>query len=244
MLQMIKKIFHSVVWPWNLAQMLRRVHSFNRVYLPCGNPRWVPLFKMATISACDNTTNNQNNKWDLVQMLIKSYYLIKGIWNSSMAIFFSSWLPLVSGRVPVSNTFLVHNWHWSMSERSWYVEMLTTHGLLIMHPNREAWDLKWASCLMGNFVVRKSKHYFSALPLDHAHEQANAVIKADGGAIGLPENPSASRRWIVSGPEVSHLVYLHGGIKQRCQAIVNLSVMTFFPPRAPHAKKTFLERIK
>ena len=30
---------------------------------------------------------------------------------------------------------------------------------------------------MGNFVVRKSKHYFSALPLDHAHEQANAVIK-------------------------------------------------------------------
>ena len=38
------------------------------------------------------------------------------------------------------------------------------------------------------------------------HEQANALIKGDGGAIGVTEDPSALRRWMVAGPEVSHLV--------------------------------------
>ena len=38
------------------------------------------------------------------------------------------------------------------------------------------------------------------------HEQANAVIEADGGAIGVTEYPSALRRWMVAGPEVSQLV--------------------------------------
>ena len=35
----------------------------------------------------------------------------------------------------------------------------------------------------GNFVVRKSSREFSGLAIDHAHEQANAVIKGDGGAV-------------------------------------------------------------
>ena len=59
---------------------------------------------------------------------------------------------------------------------------------------------------MGNFVVHKTKRDFSALALHQAHEQANAVIKTDGGANGLTENSSALRRWMVSGPEVSHLM--------------------------------------
>jgi hypothetical protein len=29
------------------------------------------------------------------------------------------------------------------------------------------------------------------LAIDQAHEQANAVIKGDGGAIGVTEDPSA-----------------------------------------------------
>ncbi|KAJ8351073.1 hypothetical protein AAFF_G00156320 [Aldrovandia affinis] len=32
----------------------------------------------------------------------------------------------------------------------------------------------------GNFVVHKSSRQFSAMAIDQAHEQANAVIKADG----------------------------------------------------------------
>lgn len=40
----------------------------------------------------------------------------------------------------------------------------------------------------GNFVVHKTSRNFSALTLDRAYEQANAIIKADGGAIGLTED--------------------------------------------------------
>jgi len=34
----------------------------------------------------------------------------------------------------------------------------------------------------------------------------NAVIKDDGGAIGLTEDPTALWRWMIAGPEVSRLV--------------------------------------
>ena len=44
------------------------------------------------------------------------------------------------------------------------------------------------------------------MAMDQAHEQHNAVIKGEGGAIGLTGDASALRRWMVAGPEVSHLV--------------------------------------
>ena len=37
----------------------------------------------------------------------------------------------------------------------------------------------------GNFVVHKSDRTFSAMAIDQAHEQNNAVVKGEGGAIGL-----------------------------------------------------------
>ena len=43
------------------------------------------------------------------------------------------------------------------------------------------------------------------MAIDQAHEQANAVIKGEGGAIGVTEDPSALRRWMVAGPKVSRL---------------------------------------
>ena len=60
--------------------------------------------------------------------------------------------------------------------------------------------------MKGNFTVKKSKHVFSALAIDHAHEQNNASVKGDGGAVGLTENPSALRCWMVSGPEMARLI--------------------------------------
>ena len=60
--------------------------------------------------------------------------------------------------------------------------------------------------LKGNFVVNKSTHRFSGLPLDHAHEQNNSLVKGDGGAIGLTQNPTALRRWTVGGPEVARTI--------------------------------------
>ena len=53
----------------------------------------------------------------------------------------------------------------------------------------------------GHFTVQKtSNRVFSAIAIDHAHEQNNALIKGDGGAVGLTDNPRALRHWMVAGP--------------------------------------------
>ena len=58
----------------------------------------------------------------------------------------------------------------------------------------------------GHFTSKKTRHAFSAISLDQAHEQNNATVKGDGGAVGLTENPSALRRWMVAGPEVARVI--------------------------------------
>ena len=58
----------------------------------------------------------------------------------------------------------------------------------------------------GKFVVHKLDKPFSALETDQAHEQISAVIKGNGGAVGLTEDPSVLRRWMGAGPEVSRIV--------------------------------------
>ena len=60
--------------------------------------------------------------------------------------------------------------------------------------------------MSGKFAVFKSKRPFSAMAIVQAHEHANAVIKSDGGAIGITEDASALRRWMVAGPEVCRIV--------------------------------------
>ena len=60
--------------------------------------------------------------------------------------------------------------------------------------------------LKGSFVVHKSQRVFSSIALDQAHEQANALVKGDGGAVGLTENPGALRRWMVAGPELARMI--------------------------------------
>ena len=54
----------------------------------------------------------------------------------------------------------------------------------------------------GNFSVRKTNRVFSSMALDQAHEQNNAAVKSDGGAVGLTQSPEALRRWMVAGPEI------------------------------------------
>ena len=58
----------------------------------------------------------------------------------------------------------------------------------------------------GHFTAQKTKRVFSAMPIDQAHEQNNACVKGDGGAVGLTENPSALRRWMIAGPEVARVI--------------------------------------
>ncbi|KAK0044996.1 Pinin [Biomphalaria pfeifferi] len=44
------------------------------------------------------------------------------------------------------------------------------------------------------------------MALDQAHERNNAIIKGEGGAVGLTENPLALRRWMIGGSEVSKVL--------------------------------------
>ncbi len=64
----------------------------------------------------------------------------------------------------------------------------------------------YAAFQRGAFTVQISVHKFSAISLDHAHEQNNEMVKGDGGAIGLTENSSALHRWMVGGPQMAKLV--------------------------------------
>ena len=93
---------------------------------------------------------------------------------------------------------------------------------------------------MGNFVVHSTKRDFLVLALDQAHEQANAVIKGDGEAIGLTENPSVLRRWMVSDPEVSHLVSIYE-IESQTKEVSDHSL---HHEQIAQAQKTFLERVQ
>ena len=64
----------------------------------------------------------------------------------------------------------------------------------------------YAHLLNGGFTVQKTAKAFSAIAIDQAHEQNNGMVKGDGGAVGLTENPAALRRWMISDPEVARLI--------------------------------------
>ena len=60
--------------------------------------------------------------------------------------------------------------------------------------------------LQKYWVVAKTEKPFSYIPIAHAHEQNNAIVKGSGGAVGLTESPTAFQRWMVSGPEFARLL--------------------------------------
>ena len=108
-------------------------------------------------------------------------------------------------------------------------DMLTLHKT---HPQIKAEFDK------GNFVVEKSGREFSALAIDQAREQANAVIKREEGAIGITEDPSALRRWMVAGPEVSYLVNKYETVSEGKDTNEEQH-----HEQTAHAQKTFLDRV-
>ena len=56
--------------------------------------------------------------------------------------------------------------------------------------------------LVGGFVINKTGSPFSSIAVDHAHEQNNAIVKGNGGAMGLTE----LKRGMVAGPEIARMV--------------------------------------
>jgi len=58
----------------------------------------------------------------------------------------------------------------------------------------------------GHFTVQKTQRVFSSIPIDQAHEQNNACIEGDSGAVGLTDSLSALRHWMVAGPDVARVI--------------------------------------
>ena len=58
----------------------------------------------------------------------------------------------------------------------------------------------------GHFAVKKTIRAFSNLAIDQPHEQNNAVVKDDGGAVGLSECSAPLQRWLFSGPEMARVI--------------------------------------
>ena len=58
----------------------------------------------------------------------------------------------------------------------------------------------------GLFTVNKTLKRFSSIAMDQMHEQNNAMVKGEGGVVGLTENPNALRRRMLSGPEMARLI--------------------------------------
>ena len=46
---------------------------------------------------------------------------------------------------------------------------------------RERHPAVYTEFLKGNFAMKKSRHAFSAIAIDQAHEQNNSCVKGDGG---------------------------------------------------------------
>ena len=69
--------------------------------------------------------------------------------------------------------------------------------------------------------------------IDQAHEQANGV------AIGVTGDPSALRRWMIAGPEVSQLVAQYEIASEAYETIVH----TNHHEQTPKVQQVFLERV-
>ena len=52
----------------------------------------------------------------------------------------------------------------------------------------------------------KTSNKFSMMAHDQIHEQLNAIVKGDGEIIGITENESALKRWMVAGPETARII--------------------------------------
>ena len=89
----------------------------------------------------------------------------------------------------------------------------------------------------GHFTVQLSGNTFSRVAVDQAHEQNNAKVKGDGGAIGLTENPTALHRWMVAGPEMVRLLEEFESSKK--SASYNLH-----HEQTKHAQQSFFNDVK
>ena len=86
-----------------------------------------------------------------------------------------------------------------------YVRWLSVHVRDLMQLEDEC-PTVWNEFLKRHFVTQKTSYKFSMMAHDQIHEQLNAIMKGDGGIIGIAENESAMRRWMIAGPDMARIV--------------------------------------
>ena len=98
-----------------------------------------------------------------------------------------------------------------------YIESLMYIFFALDHYNYSRWasihlrDMKsLPDCAKETFVKigcyrRQQADFQPHHLLDQAHEQENAKVKGKGGVVGLTENPTALKRWMIAGPEFARL---------------------------------------
>ena len=95
-------------------------------------------------------------------------------------------------------------WFFAM-DRTHYARWVPVHirdMTQLTHTNASV----FSEFVSGKFVVNKTGRAFSAIAIDQAHEQLNAAVKGDGGIIGLTENETALRCWLIASPEIARLL--------------------------------------
>ena len=91
------------------------------------------------------------------------------------------------------------------SDRTHYSRWLTIH-LLDMLNLKDMFPDVHEQFMDGKFVIHKSNRVYSGIAIDQAHEQNNAILKGEGGIIGITEDESSLLRWAVAGPEVCRVI--------------------------------------
>ena len=94
--------------------------------------------------------------------------------------------------------------------------------------------------MKGRFTVQKTTHSFSRIATDQAHEHNNAIVKGDGGVVGLTESPAVLHRWMVSGPVMAHLINEFGASVNHSQSEVYIR----HHEQRPGIKKAFVQDVK
>ena len=82
-------------------------------------------------------------------------------------------------------------------------------------------------------MAHRTTRSFSGMVPDQAHEQLNALVKGEGGALGLTEYAAALRRWMVAGTEISRMIQeFKASLNDLDQSIIrNLRVHRFHSSR-------------
>lgn len=104
----------------------------------------------------------------------------------------------------VTSTTCLAPWFFALDHIN-YARWLSVH-IRDMHNLKDKNPSVASEFAKGHFTAVKSQRNFSAIALDEAHEQENAVIKGSGGIIGITSDQKSLQDWQLASPEISKYI--------------------------------------